>query len=78
MLYMASHADIQSQRERLKLICMSPLYALLQYTKILGASKRVHDKIYGRLDVKDELQLTALENCFKVQLFSEFFLQNLP
>jgi hypothetical protein len=51
---------------------------VLQYTKLLGALPNLHKKLYDRLDVKNPLPLTTLENCFKVQIFVEFFLQTIP
>ena len=37
-IYMVSHSQIETQKERLILVGLSPLYAVLQYTKVLGAS----------------------------------------
>jgi len=54
------------------------LYAVLQYTKLLGAFPNVHKWFLSKGDVKGTLPLLTIENCFKVQLFTEFFLQTLP
>lgn len=79
LVYMSSNEDILSFSQRAKLVLLSPVYAFLQYTKLLGASSRLHKLLYDRqLDVKRPLPLVTLENCFKVQVFTEFFLQTIP
>ena len=65
-VYMASHTTIESPKERLRLILLSPLYALLQYSKILGGFFKLHDFFLIRFKIKDTLQLLTLENCFKI------------
>ena len=78
IVYMASNPEIETLSQRIKLVLLSPVYAALQYTKLLGASTVIQKKLYDKLDVKKPLQLVTLENCFKVQVFGEFFLQTLP
>ena len=76
-VYMASHSQINTFKDRAILVGLSPVYALLQYTKLLGASPGVHSA-YNRKVGESYLQLLTLENCFKVQVFIEFFLETLP
>ena len=38
LVYMAANSEIQTVTQRVKLIALSPVYAALQYTKLLGAS----------------------------------------
>ena len=77
VIYMASHTQIKTVKERTILILLSPVYAFLQYTKLLGAFPSVHHWYVAKAG-DNYLQLLTLENTFKVQVFIEFFLETLP
>ena len=49
-IYIAANSHISSQRERMKLLLLSPLYTILQYLKLLGASTTVHTWMTGNKD----------------------------
>ena len=78
LVYMAANSEIQTVTQRVKLIALSPVYAALQYTKLLGASSFAQKKLYDKLEVSAPLKLVTLENCFKVQVFTECFLSTIP
>lgn len=79
-IYMASNQQLEGAKERLLLIALSPVYAILQYLKLLGAFPQVHEWYIRRTgrEEKPQVQLLTLENCYKVQVFTEFFLENIP
>ena len=60
------------------MILLSPVYALLQYTKLLASFERVHDFFISKFKIADNIKFITLENCFKVQVFVEFFFETLP
>lgn len=78
IIYMASSPQIDNNKERFRMILISPLYALLQYTKVLAAHERVHDYFLKKFNIKENMKLITLENCFRVQIVAEFALENLP
>jgi hypothetical protein len=77
VIYMASHTQIKTVRDRAVLIFLSPVYAVLQYTKLLAAFPSIHQWYMAKAG-DNYLQLLTLENTFKVQVFLEFFLETLP
>jgi hypothetical protein len=75
---MSSNTLIENNRDRFKMVVISPVYAVLQYLKLLGTFERVHEWFILKFKVKENIKLVSLENCFKIQIFVEFFLENLP
>jgi len=75
---MASSPLVESTLERFRMVLVAPVYALLQYLKLLGAFEGVHGFFLERFRVRENVKLVSLENCFKVQVFVEFGLENLP
>jgi hypothetical protein len=61
-------------------VSLSPLYAILQYVKLLPATPRFHAWYTSKCQLlqKSKLKLATLENSFKVQVFTQFFLETLP
>lgn len=78
LIYVASHTKIETTKERLKYAAWGPFYALLQYLKLLSLNSRMHDIFIKRLNVVEGYKLLTLENCYKVMIFTEFFLETLP
>lgn len=77
-IYMASHTTIENYKDRMVLVSLSPVYAILQYTKLLSAHGGLHKWFVEITRVGGKLKLISLENCFKVGVFIEFFLQTVP
>ena len=65
-VYVGSHQDCDSAKDRFKKMALGPLYALTQQTKILGGIEKVHDKFANWFVMKEPFHLITLENCFKV------------
>ena len=74
-VYMASQAH--SPTDKVKLVLLSPVYAALQYLKVLSAFPSVHRWFTNRQG-GNALPLTTLENSFKVQVFTECLLETIP
>ncbi len=60
------------------MIMIAPIYAILQYTKVLGSFERVHDLFITKFKMADNIKFITLENCFKVQIFVEFLFETMP
>ena len=81
LFYGLAHPDSSAEeRSRARFFYISPLYTLLIWFKVLPGSKRVYNWFTGAFNLADEsnLRMFTLENSFRVQVFSEVFLQALP
>lgn len=66
-------------KKKAKYFLVSPLYSLLMYTKLLPAINKLHISFVRVFKIDHEMfLLLSSENCFQVQIFTEFFLQTLP
>lgn len=63
---MASNSLIDNNKERFRMIALSPLYAVLQYLKLLGTFEKVHNYFVVKFKVQENIKLMTIENCFKV------------
>lgn len=77
-LYIGQHGDCHSFKERIQKLVLSPIYALLQQTKLLGGVPLVHKKFEALFRFREPFHLLTLENCFKVQTVVELLFATIP
>jgi len=56
----------------------TPLYALLQYCKVLPTVEKVHDFYSYVFSFNEKHKLLSLENCYKVVVITEVMFETLP
>lgn len=81
LFYGLSHPDASDpDRSRARFFCIAPVYTVLTWFKLLPGSKRVYSWFTENYELgKDSgLRMFSLENSFRIQVFSEAFLQSLP
>ncbi len=66
MVYIASHAEIHSTKERFIKLLGTPVFALLEYLKLLPGIERLHDFFSYLFSMTDKHKLLTIENCYKV------------
>jgi hypothetical protein len=66
IVYIASHAEIHSTKERVIKLLATPVFAILEYLKILPGIERLHDFFSYLFSMNEKHKLLTIENCYKL------------
>lgn len=66
LVYVASHEEIDSAKERRSKMLLALPYSLLQQLKLMGSSEARNKMIYDKFQRKDQFLLFNLENSYRV------------
>ena len=78
VVYVASHEEIDSAKERAEKMCLALPYALLHQFKLMGSFETCNSFIYHKFARRDQFLLFNLENSYRVQIVAELILEALP
>ena len=66
LVYIASHTEISSGKERTIKLLIAPIYLALQYLKLLPGIERVHYLFSYMFSFSEKHKFLTLENCYKL------------
>lgn len=78
IVYVASHSEIYTTKERIIKVLATPIFAVLEYLKLLPGIERFHDLFSYIFSFNEKHKLMTIENCYKIQILTELALESLP